>query len=165
MYINFWGTRCRIWLRHCATSRKISGSISNGVIGIFHWHNPSGSTIAFGLTQPLNRNEYQEYFLGVKVAVRRADNLTTFMCQLSWNMGASASWKPQGLSMPVQGLLYLYITFYGFQITGLKDDKIRSKHNTVITYVIHTSCVGRYLISSVCSPTCHDRVEIICINL
>ena len=24
------------WLRHCATSRKVSGSISDGVIGIFH---------------------------------------------------------------------------------------------------------------------------------
>ena len=25
-----------IWLRHCATSRKVAGSISDGVIGIFH---------------------------------------------------------------------------------------------------------------------------------
>jgi len=25
-----------------------------------------------------NRNEYQEHFLGVKAAVRKADNLTTF---------------------------------------------------------------------------------------
>ena len=36
--------------------------------------------------------------------VRRADNLTTFMCLLSWNLGASTSWNPQGLSRPVQGL-------------------------------------------------------------
>jgi len=27
----------------------------------------------------------------------RADNLTTFICRLSWNMGASPSWNPQGL--------------------------------------------------------------------
>jgi hypothetical protein len=40
--------------------------------------------------------------------VRRADNLTTFMCRLSWNLGASTSWNPQGLSRPVMGLLYLY---------------------------------------------------------
>jgi len=26
----------RISLRHCATSRKVAGSISDGVIGIFH---------------------------------------------------------------------------------------------------------------------------------
>ena len=30
------GTRWRSWLRHCATSRKVSGSIPDGVIGIFH---------------------------------------------------------------------------------------------------------------------------------
>ena len=39
--------------------------------------------------------------------MRRADNLTTFMCRLSWNLGASTSWNPQGLSRPVMGLLYL----------------------------------------------------------
>ena len=47
------GTRWRSWLRHCATSRKVAGSILGGVIGIFHWHNPSGRTMALGLTQPL----------------------------------------------------------------------------------------------------------------
>jgi hypothetical protein len=35
-------------------------------------------------------------------------NLTTFMCQLSWNLGASASWNPQGLSRPKTGLLALH---------------------------------------------------------
>jgi hypothetical protein len=29
------------------------------------------------------------------------------MCRLSWNLGASNSWNPQGLSRPVMGLLYL----------------------------------------------------------
>jgi hypothetical protein len=52
-YIIVGGTRWRIWLRHCATSRKVPGSIHNGVTGIFHWHNPSGRTMALGLTQPL----------------------------------------------------------------------------------------------------------------
>jgi hypothetical protein len=31
-----WGTRWCIWLGHCATSRKVAGSIPDGVIGIFH---------------------------------------------------------------------------------------------------------------------------------
>ena len=31
-----WGTRWRSWLRHGATSRKVAGSIPDGVIGIFH---------------------------------------------------------------------------------------------------------------------------------
>ena len=40
-------------LRHCATSEKVAVSIPDGVIEIFHWHNPSGRTTALGLTQPL----------------------------------------------------------------------------------------------------------------
>ena len=40
-------------LRHCATSRKVAGSIPDGVFGIFHWHNPSGRTMAVESTQPL----------------------------------------------------------------------------------------------------------------
>ena len=31
-----WFTRWGSWLRHCATSRKVAGSIPEGVIGIFH---------------------------------------------------------------------------------------------------------------------------------
>ena len=37
----------------------------------------------------------------------KADNLTTFMCQLSRRLGASTSCSLQGLSRPVMGLLYL----------------------------------------------------------
>jgi hypothetical protein len=43
--------------------------------------------------------------------VHRADNVTTLMCQLSRNLGASTSWNPKGLSRPVMGLLYLYLTY------------------------------------------------------
>ena len=50
---NKWGTRWRSWLRHCATSRKVAVSIPDSVIGIFHRQNPSGRTMALGLTQPL----------------------------------------------------------------------------------------------------------------
>jgi hypothetical protein len=38
--------------------------------------------------------------------VHRADILTTFMCRLSRNLGASTPWNPKGLSRPVMGLLY-----------------------------------------------------------
>jgi hypothetical protein len=33
------------WLRHCATNRKVAGSLSDGVIGIFHLHKTSGRTM------------------------------------------------------------------------------------------------------------------------
>jgi hypothetical protein len=47
VYCEKWGTPWRSWLTHCA------GSIPDGVIGILHWHNPSGRTMAQGLPQPL----------------------------------------------------------------------------------------------------------------
>ena len=51
-----------------------------------------------GVDSTSDRNEYQDYFLGVKAAgALRADNFTTFMCRLSWNLRASTSWNPQGL--------------------------------------------------------------------
>ena len=37
----------------------------------------------------------------VKWPVCRADNLTTFMCRLYWNLGASTPWNPQGFSRSV----------------------------------------------------------------
>jgi hypothetical protein len=40
------------WLRHCATNRKVAGSIPDGVTGFFHLQNPSGPTMALGSTQP-----------------------------------------------------------------------------------------------------------------
>jgi len=36
-----------------ATSRKVVGSIPDSVTGSFHWHNPSGRTMALVLTQTL----------------------------------------------------------------------------------------------------------------
>jgi hypothetical protein len=36
-YVLLWGTRWRSWLRHCATSRKVTGSIPNGVTGRCVW--------------------------------------------------------------------------------------------------------------------------------
>ena len=47
-----------------------------------------------------------------------ADNLTTFMYQLSGNLGAPTSWKLQGLSRAVQGLLYLYTITVGERLSG-----------------------------------------------
>jgi len=47
-------------------------------------------------------------FWGVKAAGAMSDNLTTFTCRLSWNLGTWTCWKPQVLSRPVMGLLYLY---------------------------------------------------------
>ena len=46
-------TLWRSWLRQCATSRKVAGSIPYGVTGIFHWHKTSGRPMALGSNHPL----------------------------------------------------------------------------------------------------------------
>ena len=67
------------WLRCCATNRKVAGSIPDGVIGIFHGHNPSDRIMALGSTQPLTEMSTRRISLGVNAA-GKADNLTTSLC-------------------------------------------------------------------------------------
>ena len=55
-------------LRHCATSRKVAGSIHDGVIGILHWHDPFGHCTALGSTQPLKEMSTRNNSLGAKAA-------------------------------------------------------------------------------------------------
>jgi hypothetical protein len=75
-------------LRHCATPRKVAGSIPDRVNGIpaakWHWGR---------LTEMSKRNISRDY----SWVVRRAENLNTFMGRLSRNPGASPSWNIQGL--------------------------------------------------------------------
>jgi len=82
-------------LYHCAINRKVAGSIPDGDMGIFHWHNLSGHTMALGSTQPL-----------------------TEICRVSWNLGPSTSWNPQGLSRPVHGLLCYHAIIPRVWISG-----------------------------------------------
>jgi len=56
------------WLRCCATSRKVAGSIPVGVSGFFIDTKSFRSHYGPGVDKASNRNEYQEYFLGVKAA-------------------------------------------------------------------------------------------------
>ena len=106
--VSFWGARIR--LRHCATSRKVAGSITDGVIGIFfHWYNPSDRTMVLGSTQPLTEMSTRNISLGGRGLIRpmcKADNLTTFMCRLSWSLGASSSRNAHGLPKPVERFLH-----------------------------------------------------------
>jgi hypothetical protein len=71
--------------------------------------------------------------------VRKADNLTTFTCRLSWSLGASISWKPQGLSRPVMGLLYLF-TFREETIVSLLIAKGKREIVVLISWsLLHAS--------------------------
>jgi len=56
------GTAVAQWLRCCATDRKVAGSIPVGVSWSFRSH------YGPGVDSASNRNDYQAYFVGVKVA-------------------------------------------------------------------------------------------------
>jgi len=56
------------WLRCCATNWKVAGSIAAGVGGFFIDVKSFQSHYGPGVDLVSNRNEYQEYFLGVKAA-------------------------------------------------------------------------------------------------
>jgi len=55
-------------LRCCATNRKDAGSILAGVSGFFIDIKSFRSHYGPGVDSASNRNEYEEYFLGVKAA-------------------------------------------------------------------------------------------------
>jgi hypothetical protein len=56
------------WFRHCIANQKVTGSIPDGVTGIFHWHNPSNCTMVLGSTQPLTEMSTRNISWGVKAA-------------------------------------------------------------------------------------------------
>jgi hypothetical protein len=64
--------------------------------------------------------------------VLRADNLTTFLCRLSGNLGASTSWNPQGLSRPVMGLLYICkLDIFNYGVRNLSSPNVSGVMNCV----------------------------------
>ena len=56
------------WLRCCATNRRVAGSIPAGVSGFFIDVKTFRSHYGPAVDSASNRNEYQEYFVGVKAA-------------------------------------------------------------------------------------------------
>ena len=63
-----WGTAVAQWLRCYATNRKVAVSIPASVSGFFVDIKSFRSHYGPGVDSACNRNEYQEYFLGVKAA-------------------------------------------------------------------------------------------------
>ena len=62
------GTVVAQWLRCRATNWKVAGSIPAGVSGFFIDIKSFRSHYGPGIESASNRNEYEEYFLGVKAA-------------------------------------------------------------------------------------------------
>jgi len=62
------GTAVAQWLKCCATNRNVAGSIPASVSGFFIDIKSFRSHNGPGVDSASNRNEYQEYSLGVKAA-------------------------------------------------------------------------------------------------
>ena len=113
--LHAWGTRWCIWLRHCATRRKVASSIPRW--GQWNsWLNSSGHTMALGSAS--NRNEYRGCLVRSKGG--RGAGLTTLTP--SWAdsleiLGVSNSHFPKGPSRPVEGQLWLFILHVSCQHT------------------------------------------------
>ena len=96
-----WGTALqarRSWVRFLMVSLEFFIDI-----------NPSGRTVALGYSQPLTEMSTRSISWGWRRPLCRADNLTTFMCWLSWNLGASTAWNLQALSRALMELLFLLL--------------------------------------------------------
>jgi hypothetical protein len=109
------GTRWRSWWRHCV------GSIPDGVIGIFHWHNPSARNMALGLTLPLT-----------EMSTRN----------ISWRVKAGGAWGwPYHLHVPIvlkSGSLNLLEPSGSVQ--GCNGIALPLQH-TWLVFVTETQCV------------------------
>ena len=101
---------CATYSINCATSRKVAGSIPDGVTGISHWYNPSGRTMALGLTQPLTEMSTRNISWGPKDG--RCVVLTTLPPSCA---DCLEIWEPLNLlepSGPVQGCTGTALPFY-----------------------------------------------------
>ena len=77
-----WGTALQ--------AERSRGPFPDGVIGIFHWHNPSGCTMALGLTQPLTQMSTRNISWGGKGG--RCVGLTTLPSSCA---DCIEIWEPQ----------------------------------------------------------------------
>ena len=95
-----------------ATSRKVAGSIPNGVTGIFHWHNPSGRTMALGSTQPLTEMSTRNISWGVKAAGAEGWRPYRLHVPIVLKSGSLKLLEPSGLVQACNGIALPSFFFY-----------------------------------------------------
>ena len=112
-----WGRQWYSSLWHCATRWKVAGLIPNSVTGIFHWLNPSGCTLALGLTRPLTEMSTRNIPWEVKAAGAYGWQLYHLYVPIGWNCGSFkllellGPVQPcTGIDLPLISVLYLILT-------------------------------------------------------
>jgi hypothetical protein len=135
---NLLGRAVAQWLRHYATNRQVAGSIPDGVIGIFQWHNPSGRTMVLRSTQPLIEMSTRCISWGEGGRCVRMTNLppSCAVVMKSGNLNFLGPCRPRH-ARPVKGLLYLYlyISYYTpFNYWCFKFCQIRNPSSLQLTH-------------------------------
>ena len=130
-------------VRCCATNRKVAGSIPAGVSEFFIDIKSFRSHYDPGFDSASNKNEYQEYFLGVNAAGAWSWQPYHHPVPLSWNLGALTSWNPLGHSRPVTGLLYLTLPTFMIPTDNASSDPstwamvLKGHHEVTVSMNIH----------------------------
>jgi hypothetical protein len=86
------------WVSLCATSQRATGLIPDGVIEFFIDIAIPTVLWAWGQLSLSEKWVPEMVSWGLRWPVPRADNLTTFICRVSWNLGASSSRNTLGLN-------------------------------------------------------------------
>jgi hypothetical protein len=84
------------------------------------------------------------------------------MCRLSWNLGASTSWNPQGLSRPVVGLLcftVLTIVQIYLDLNKCLVYFVGSRFDNCVTF-LRQKCLGEANCRFLIRPLCEYSLEI-----
>jgi len=137
-FVKVWGTSaCTSW---CSWLRQCADSITERVIGICHWLNPSDCPMALGSTQLLTSMSTRSISSGVRGqrrSVSRAENLCKFICRVTRN---SWSLKLLGPSEVVEGLFYrLWGTLNFLWICVLYPNDFCTIRNYFVSKLIHYS--------------------------
>jgi len=104
--------------------RKVAGSIPDGVIGNFHWHNASGRTVALGSTQPLTEMSTRNISWGVKAAGALGWQPYHFHVPTVLKSGSLKCLEPSGSVLACNGLAFFTVSYW--QLLSVTDNTRRS---------------------------------------
>jgi hypothetical protein len=111
IFLPLQGTEVAQCLRYIATNRKVAGSVPDGVIGIFHWDNPSDRTMALGSAQPLTEMSTKRISWGNCGRCVKLTNNNPVL--LTWNLGTLTSWNTLGHSS-LQRDCFIFTCFFAY---------------------------------------------------
>jgi len=140
------GTQWRSWLRHCAPSRKVTGSIPVVVTGIFHWHKPSGHTMDLGLTHTLTEMSTKNISWGGKGG--RWVGLSTLpppcaKCREIWELQPPGTLRTSG---PVQACNGIALPLYTIKVKAGHVYNPYNSHFSIYNHTVTFICRYTHLI-------------------